>query len=80
MAECYFTLCSVIRTFRAYDSVCASYYSGRKITASLGNVTVKGEKDGKSKRGARLSTVCLIMYSITENIYFSELSSVAILL
>jgi hypothetical protein len=80
MAECYFTLCSVIRTFRAYDSVCASCYSGRKKTESLGKVTVKGEKDGKSKRGARLSTVSLSMYSITENIYYSQLSSVAILL
>jgi hypothetical protein len=29
-------------------------YSGRKITESLGNVTVRGEKkDGKSKKGAR---------------------------
>jgi hypothetical protein len=43
-------------------------YSGRKITESLGNVTVRGGKDGKSKGGARLSTVCLSMYSITENI------------
>jgi hypothetical protein len=40
----------------------------------------RGKKDGKSKRGARLSTVCLSMYSITENIYCSQLSSVAILL
>jgi hypothetical protein len=24
-------------------------YSGRNITASLGNVTVRGEKDGKRK-------------------------------
>jgi hypothetical protein len=55
-------------------------YSGRKITESLGNVTVRGEKYGKSKRGARLSTVCLSMCSITENIYCSQLSSVAILL
>jgi hypothetical protein len=55
-------------------------YSGRKTTDSLGNVTVRGEKDGKSKRGARLSTDCLSMYSITENIYCSQLSSVAILL
>jgi hypothetical protein len=29
--------------------------------------------------GARLSTVCLSMYSITENIYYLQLSSVAIL-
>jgi hypothetical protein len=55
-------------------------YSGRKITEILGNVTVRGEKDGKSKMGTRLSTVCLSMYSITENIYYSQLSSVAILL
>jgi hypothetical protein len=55
-------------------------YSGHKITERLGNVTVRGEKDGKSKRGARLSTVCLSMYNITENIYYSQLSSVAILL
>jgi hypothetical protein len=39
-----------------------------------------GKKAGKSRRGARLSTVCLSMYSITENIYCSQLSSVAILL
>jgi hypothetical protein len=57
-----------------------SIYNGRKITDSLGNVTVRGEKDGKSKGGARLLTVCLSMYSITENIYYSQLSSVAILL
>jgi hypothetical protein len=47
-------------------------YSGRKITASLGNVTVRGEEQE--------STVCLSMRSITENIYCSQLSSVAILL
>jgi hypothetical protein len=55
-------------------------YSGRKITESLGNVTVRGEKYATGKRGARLLTVCLSMYSITENIYCSKLSSVAILL
>jgi hypothetical protein len=56
-------------------------YNGRKISESIGNVTVRGEKkDGKRKRGARLSTVCLSVYSITENIYYSQLSSVAILL
>jgi hypothetical protein len=55
-------------------------YSGRKITESLGNVTVKGEKRWKEQEGARLSTVCLSLYSITENIYYSQLSSVAILL
>jgi hypothetical protein len=57
-----------------------SKYKGRKVTESLGNVTVRGEKDGKSKRGARLSTVSLSMYIITENIYYSQLSSVEILL
>jgi hypothetical protein len=55
-------------------------YSGRKITASFGNVTVRGEKDGKSKGEARCPTVYLSMYSVTENIYCSQLSSVAILL
>jgi hypothetical protein len=30
--------------------------------------------------GARLPTVCLSMYSITENIYYSQLPSVALLL
>jgi hypothetical protein len=40
----------------------------------------KRRKDGKGKGGARWSTVCLSMYSITENIYCSQLSSVAILL
>jgi hypothetical protein len=34
----------------------------------------------KEQGGTRLSTVCLSMYSITENIYYSRLSSVAILL
>jgi hypothetical protein len=53
-------------------------YSGRKITESFGNVTVRRWKDVKNKRGARLSTVCLSMYSITEKIYYSQLSSVAI--
>jgi hypothetical protein len=55
-------------------------YSGRKITEILGNVKVRGEKDGKSKMGTRLSTVCLSKYNITENIYYSQLSTVAILL
>jgi hypothetical protein len=40
----------------------------------------EGKKGGKSKVGARLSTVCLSMYSITESIYYSQLSSVATLL
>jgi hypothetical protein len=55
-------------------------YIGRKITASFGNVTVREEKDGKSKGGSRWPTVCLSVYSTTENIYCSQLSLVAILL
>jgi hypothetical protein len=55
-------------------------YARRKITESLGNVTVEGKTYGKSKGGTRWPTVCLSMYSITENIYYSQLSSVAILL
>jgi hypothetical protein len=55
-------------------------YSGRKIAASFGNVTVNGEKDGKGKGEARRRRVCLSMYSITENIYSSRLSSIALLL
>jgi hypothetical protein len=55
-------------------------YSGHKITASLENVTVRREKDGKGKEEARWWRVCLSMYSITENIYYSQLSSIAILL
>jgi hypothetical protein len=55
-------------------------YSGHNITESLGNVTVRGEINGKSKGGARWPAVCLSMYSITENIFYSHLSSVAILL
>jgi hypothetical protein len=55
----------------------SDWYSGRKITESLGNVTVRGEKYGKSKGEARWPTVCLSMYSITENIYYPQLSSVA---
>jgi hypothetical protein len=39
-----------------------------------------GKEDGKGKGGAWWPTVCLSMYSITENIYYSQLSSVAILL
>jgi hypothetical protein len=41
-------------------------YSGRKITEGLGNVSLRVEKDGKFKGGARWSTVCLSMFSITE--------------
>jgi hypothetical protein len=54
-------------------------YSGRKITASLGNVTVWGEKIWKEQGGSAMAN-SLSMYSITENIYCSQLSSVAILL
>jgi hypothetical protein len=55
-------------------------YSGRNITESLGNVTVRGEKDGKGKGEARWPTVYLSMYSIIENIFYSQLSSVALFL
>jgi hypothetical protein len=55
-------------------------YSGRKITASFGNVTVRGEKDGRGKGEVQWRRVCLSMYSITENICYTQLSSVAILL
>jgi hypothetical protein len=58
-----------------YSSQVCTTYSGRKITASLGNVTVRGEKYGKGKGEARRRRVCLSMYSITENIYCSQLSS-----
>jgi hypothetical protein len=54
-------------------------HSGRKVTG-LGNVTVIWGKRWKEQGGARLPTVCLSMYSITENIYYSQLSSVGILL
>jgi hypothetical protein len=65
---------------RVVTHTCTYGYSGRKRTESLGNVTVRGEKGGKSKGGARWPTVSLSMYSITEHIYYSQLSSVAILL
>jgi hypothetical protein len=55
-------------------------YSGRKITASLGNVTVRGEKLWKGQGGSTITKSVPSMYSITENIYYSQLSSVAILL
>jgi hypothetical protein len=74
---------SYTSSLRLYDVLwdCFTFtYSRRKITESLWNVTVRGEKDGKSKGGARLSTVCLSIYSITENIYYSQLSSVVILI
>jgi hypothetical protein len=38
------------------------------------------EKSWKEQGGTRWPTVCLIMYNINENIYYSQLSSVAILL
>jgi hypothetical protein len=62
------------------SQVRAIQHSGRKITESLGNVTVRGGKEGKSMEGQRCPAVCLSMYSITANIYYSQLSSVAILL
>jgi hypothetical protein len=54
-------------------------YSGLKITASFGNITVRGEKIWKGQ-GESAIVNSLSMYSITENIYCSQLSSVAILL
>jgi hypothetical protein len=54
-------------------------YSGRKITASLGKVTVRGEKRWIGQGGSTTAK-CLSMYSITENIYCSQLSSAALLL
>jgi hypothetical protein len=54
-------------------------YSGRKITASLGNATVRGEKRWKGQGGSAMAN-SLSMYSITENIHYSQLSSVALLL
>jgi hypothetical protein len=52
-------------------------YSGRKTTESLGNVTVRWGKIWKGQGGITMSK-SLSMYSITENIYCSQLSSVAI--
>jgi hypothetical protein len=70
---------------RPWGWACSSYPMRRRISVGkwhlyLGNVTVRGEKDGKSKGVARWPTVCLSMYSITENIYYSQLSSCAIVL
>jgi hypothetical protein len=53
------------------------HYVGHKITALLETSQWEGKKDGKCKGGARRRRVCLSMYSITENIYCSQLSSVA---
>jgi hypothetical protein len=67
-------------SYRCVSEPRSIQYSGRKINESVGNVIVRGEKYGRSKGGARWPTVCLSMYSITENIYYSQLSSDAILL
>jgi hypothetical protein len=56
-----------------------SVYSERKITTSLGNVTVRGGKRWKGQGGSTMAK-SLSMYSITENVYYSQLSSVALLL
>jgi hypothetical protein len=69
---------SNITSLSCYMRIDVAKVSGRK-TESLGYITVRGKKEGKSKGGARWPTVCLSMYSITENIYYSQLS-VAILL
>jgi hypothetical protein len=54
-------------------------YSGRKINASFGNVTVRGGKRRKWQKGGAMAN-SLSMYSITKNIYYSQLSSTALLL
>jgi hypothetical protein len=61
------------------DTVHCPRYSGRKITDSLVNVTVRGGKRWKGQGGSAMAN-SLSMYSITENIYYPQLSSVAILL
>jgi hypothetical protein len=58
---------------RHYDD---DYYSGRKITESLGNVTVRGEKWKGQGRNAMAKS--LGMNSLPENICCSQLSSIAI--
>jgi hypothetical protein len=63
----------------ALNSECNTRYNGRRITASLGNVTVTGEKRWKGQGGSAMAK-SLSMYSITENIYYSQLSSNALLL
>jgi hypothetical protein len=62
------------------QSILIVTYSGRKITESLRNVTVRGEKRWKEKGGRTIASSLSDMYSITENIYYSQLSSFAILL
>jgi hypothetical protein len=64
---------------RAASAVHHLIYSGHKITESLGNVTVRGGKRWKEQEWSAIVN-SLSMYSITENIYCSQLSSVAILL
>jgi hypothetical protein len=56
-----------------------AFYSARKITESLGNVTVREENRWEEQEGSAMAN-SLSMYSITENIYYSQLSSVALLL
>jgi hypothetical protein len=74
-----FNIINYVFRFTNYHSIYRCVYSGRKITELRKRHSKRG-KNGKSKMGARLSTVCLSVYSITENIYYSQLSSVAILL
>jgi hypothetical protein len=71
-----FKLCFVSRTA---DARIMQDYSGRKVTASFGNVTVRGGKRWKGQGGSTMAN-SLSVYSVTENIYYSKLSSVAILL
>jgi hypothetical protein len=49
-------------------------YSGRKIT-ELRKRHSKRRKRWKEQGGSAWPTVCLSIYSITENIYYSQLSS-----
>jgi hypothetical protein len=61
----------IVRHYTAWANPAPSYlYSGRKIPASF----------GKSKGEAWWRRDCLSMYSITENIYYSQPSPVALLL
>jgi hypothetical protein len=66
-------------TIRGKLQVIRNQYSGRKITESLGK---RHSKRGKRWKEEEWSAIVnsLSMYSKTENIYYSQLSSVEILL
>jgi hypothetical protein len=55
-------------------------YSGRKVTAGFRNVTVRGGGERWKGQGGSTMAKRLSMCSVTENIYYSKLSSVTILL